>query len=150
MNPNVLKEVDEVDPDLMKTIQIPKNLHYLSARLPQANYTPLKTKSIDRFKFLLTLPGYKNPQISPKQGRDKSPDLTKKQPVHYRSNSKKSYPDAERAMQLPMIKAKAKQPRQNSHYQRKYQRALQEKNPSRASLASKSPDRSRDLVYRRR
>jgi len=48
----MLHEVDEVNPDFMKTILIPKNLHYLTERLPEPNYIPLKLKKIDKYKFL--------------------------------------------------------------------------------------------------
>jgi NIMA (never in mitosis gene a)-related kinase len=44
MDKQLLNEVDEINPDFMKTIIIPKNLHYLTERLPEANYSPLKLK----------------------------------------------------------------------------------------------------------
>ena len=47
----------------MKTIQIPKNLHYLTDRLPKPNYTPLKTKKMEKYQFLQTLAGYKDPSL---------------------------------------------------------------------------------------
>lgn len=34
MEENIMNEVDETNPDFMKTIIIPKNLHYLTERLP--------------------------------------------------------------------------------------------------------------------
>ena len=37
---------------LLKTIRIPKNIHYLTDRLPKANYLPLKTKKVDKSKFI--------------------------------------------------------------------------------------------------
>ena len=48
MGENHLIEVDETLPFLMNTIKIPKNLHYLTDRLPKPNYIPLKTKKIDK------------------------------------------------------------------------------------------------------
>jgi len=44
--------VDERNPELMKTIVVPKNLHILTTSLPEANYQPLKTKTIDKQAFL--------------------------------------------------------------------------------------------------
>ena len=38
MNENLLVEVDEGIPFLLNTIRIPKNLHYLTDRLPKPNY----------------------------------------------------------------------------------------------------------------
>jgi len=32
----------------MKTIVVPKNLHILTNTLPEANYSPLKTKTIEK------------------------------------------------------------------------------------------------------
>jgi NIMA (never in mitosis gene a)-related kinase len=70
--PAVIKRIDEkhlmefddnTKNDLLTTIRIPKNLHYLTERLPKANYVPMKTKKIDKHKFLQTLAGYKD--ISP-------------------------------------------------------------------------------------
>ena len=42
-------------PDLLKTIRIPKNIHYLTDRLPKPNYMPLKTRKIDKLKFIQTI-----------------------------------------------------------------------------------------------
>jgi len=47
----------------MKTIIIPKDLHYLTDRLPEPNYEPLRLKQIDKYKFLQTLGGYKDPDV---------------------------------------------------------------------------------------
>ena len=55
MNIDLLVEVDEGVPFLLKTIVFPKNMHYLTERLPKPNYAPLKTKTIDKNKLLLTL-----------------------------------------------------------------------------------------------
>ena len=46
----------------MKTIIIPKNLHYLTDRLPEPNHMPLKLKKIEKHNFLQTLGGYKDPE----------------------------------------------------------------------------------------
>jgi len=41
--------IDEtVNNSLLNTIKIPRNLHYLTDRLPKPNYIPLKTKKVDR------------------------------------------------------------------------------------------------------
>lgn len=53
MNDSLLTEVDEIAMiNLLNTIKIPKNLHYLTDKLPKPNYQPLKTKPIDKRKFL--------------------------------------------------------------------------------------------------
>lgn len=42
MNDNALQSVvDERDPELMKTIVVPKDLHILADTLPGSNYEPL-------------------------------------------------------------------------------------------------------------
>ncbi|HJO94182.1 MAG TPA: hypothetical protein QF753_12335 [Victivallales bacterium] len=49
MNDNALQSVvDERDPELMKTIVVPKNLHVLADTLPPCNYDPLQTKIIEK------------------------------------------------------------------------------------------------------
>jgi NIMA (never in mitosis gene a)-related kinase len=35
-------EADEGIPELLRTIKIPKNIHYLTEKLPKPNYIPLK------------------------------------------------------------------------------------------------------------
>ncbi len=62
MDEKILNEVDEANPEFMKTIIIPKNLHYLTERLPEPNYQPLKLKKIDKHNFLQTPGGYKDPE----------------------------------------------------------------------------------------
>jgi NIMA (never in mitosis gene a)-related kinase len=52
MDEKILNSVDEPNPEFMKTIIIPKNLHYLTERLPEPNYQPLKLKKIDKHNFL--------------------------------------------------------------------------------------------------
>lgn len=56
-------EVDEGIPILLTTIKVPKNLHYLTDKLPKPNYAPLRTKKVDKYKFLQTLAGYKGEAI---------------------------------------------------------------------------------------
>lgn len=41
-------ESEENHNNLLQTIKIPKNLHYLTDRLPKPNYTPLKTKKVSQ------------------------------------------------------------------------------------------------------
>ena len=48
-------EMDEGVTFLLKTIRIPKNLHYLTETLPKPNYLPLKMKLVDKKKFMQTL-----------------------------------------------------------------------------------------------
>jgi NIMA (never in mitosis gene a)-related kinase len=36
---------------LLKTIKVPKNLHYLTDRLPKPNYTTIKAKSLGKVGF---------------------------------------------------------------------------------------------------
>ena len=54
MNEQIV-QVDEVDPEFMKTIIFPKKLHCLTERLPKPNYIPLKTRTIDKSDFLQSL-----------------------------------------------------------------------------------------------
>jgi hypothetical protein len=37
-------EPEELNPTMLKTIRLPNNLLYLTDRLPEANYDPIKTK----------------------------------------------------------------------------------------------------------
>lgn len=54
-------ELDENNVNLLlNTIRIPKNIHYLTDRLPKPNYAPLKTKKLDKKRFLQTLEGYQD------------------------------------------------------------------------------------------
>ena len=55
-----LLETEENQNILLTTIRVPKNIHFLTDRLPKANYTPLRTRQIDKTRFLATLAGYKN------------------------------------------------------------------------------------------
>jgi len=52
MNDIHLTEIDEAMPNLLNTIKIPKNLHYLTDSLPKPNYAPLKTRRIEKSKFV--------------------------------------------------------------------------------------------------
>ena len=55
-----LIEVDETGMlEMLNTIKIPKNLHYLTERLPNPNYEPLKLKKVDKNRFMQTLAGTK-------------------------------------------------------------------------------------------
>ena len=42
LNDKTLLEADESAPELLKTIRIPKNMHYLTEKLPKPNYIPVK------------------------------------------------------------------------------------------------------------
>jgi len=58
-----LTEIDEaLNTNLLTTIRIPKNLHFLTERLPKPNYSPIKTRKVEKQKFLQTLAGYKDSQ----------------------------------------------------------------------------------------
>lgn len=48
---NLIADDDAESPELLKTIRIPKNLHYLTDRLPKPNYSGIKTKSLDKVGF---------------------------------------------------------------------------------------------------
>ncbi len=50
-----LMEVDEGNPIFLNTIKFPKNLHYLTERLPAPNYEPLKIKKVEKSKFVQTV-----------------------------------------------------------------------------------------------
>lgn len=51
MDDKHLIEVDESS-QLLQTIRLPKNFHYLTERLPKPNYSPIKLKKIDKAKFI--------------------------------------------------------------------------------------------------
>ncbi|KRX07956.1 Protein kinase-like domain [Pseudocohnilembus persalinus] len=55
MNDAHLIESDEGIPQLLNTIRIPKNLGNLKERMPQPNYTGLKTKKLEKHAFQSTL-----------------------------------------------------------------------------------------------
>lgn len=44
----LVEMVDEKENILLNTIKVPKNIHYLTDRLPKPNYSPLKIKKIDK------------------------------------------------------------------------------------------------------
>lgn len=48
MDDKFLNEVDEESIDLLNTIKIPKNIHFLTGRLPKPNYSPLRLKKVDK------------------------------------------------------------------------------------------------------
>ena len=50
-----LFEVDEDVPLLLNTIRFPKNLHYLTDRLPGPNYNPVKIRKVDKMKYMQTM-----------------------------------------------------------------------------------------------
>lgn len=61
MSEKHLTELEEHEKNiLLSTIRFPKNLHYLTERLPKANYTPIKTVILEKNKFLQTLAGYED------------------------------------------------------------------------------------------
>jgi len=71
LNDNALKAVlNERNPDLMKTIVVPKNLSILKDTLPVSNYVPLETKIIEKEAFLRTLGGYKTEASSIQSTKD--------------------------------------------------------------------------------
>ena len=55
MDDRLLIEADEGANDLLSTIRVPKNMLFLTERLPKPNYTLLKLKKIDKLKFVQTL-----------------------------------------------------------------------------------------------
>jgi NIMA (never in mitosis gene a)-related kinase 1/4/5 len=44
LDSKLMVEPDELNETMLKTIKLPNNLHYLTDRLPGANYDPIKTK----------------------------------------------------------------------------------------------------------
>ena len=46
MEEKLLTDVEDSNNFLLNTIRIPKNIHYLTDRLPKANYAPLKMKKV--------------------------------------------------------------------------------------------------------
>jgi NIMA (never in mitosis gene a)-related kinase len=60
-------QVDETNPEMLQTIRIPKNLHFLIEKLPKPNYHPMKIIKLDRKNFFNTIGG----------GVDSSPNVLK-------------------------------------------------------------------------
>ena len=54
---------------MLKTIRMPNNIHYLTNKLPEANYSPIKTKSIGKESYLhkKTMPDLGNRGMSGKR-----------------------------------------------------------------------------------
>ena len=75
MNDQHLVEVDEGAPFLLNTIRIPKNIHYLTDRLPKPNYLPLRTRKIDKQRFLQTLAGVRDITYEKAEEQSMSPEL---------------------------------------------------------------------------
>ncbi|EAR83720.2 plant dual-specificity MAP kinase kinase family domain protein (macronuclear) [Tetrahymena thermophila SB210] len=100
MNDSLLTEVDEaIQNNLLNTIKIPKNLHYLTDRLPKPNYEPLKTKRIDKRRFLQTLAGYtdipdrESPSPSPEQMKQLVlPKIPQQRKNHHSNKSNENVP----------------------------------------------------------
>ena len=58
MDEKHLTEADDIEKNiLLSTIRFPKNILYLTERLPKANYAPMRTRTMDKKKFLQTLAG---------------------------------------------------------------------------------------------
>ena len=112
---NILQTVEEVNPELMKTIIIPKNLHYLTDRLPKPNYTPLKTSQVEKYKFLQTLAGYKHQNsVSPpmkEKKKQKSSGDSKKNSYDRRSDKE----DIIQKMMLPPLRSDAQNKRKQAY-----------------------------------
>lgn len=45
-------EADEDVPELLRTINVPKNIHYLTEKLPKPNYIPVKYRRTNMAKSL--------------------------------------------------------------------------------------------------
>ena len=52
INDNHLIVANEGIPILLQTIKVPKQLHYLSKKLPKANYNPLKVQKLEKSVFI--------------------------------------------------------------------------------------------------
>ena len=71
MDDKHLTEFDKHDKNiLLNTIRFPRDLHYLTDRLPKPNYAQARTKVLEKQKFLQTLAGY--------QSRDRHDDSFEK------------------------------------------------------------------------
>jgi NIMA (never in mitosis gene a)-related kinase len=60
LNDDYLYVVEEHNANLLKTIRMPKNINFLQDKLPKPNYKPLKTKRVDKERFLMTLANHKS------------------------------------------------------------------------------------------
>lgn len=52
---------------LLQTIRVPRNMHYLTDRLPKPNYAPLKMQRVDKNYFIQTLAVQKSNQENEEQ-----------------------------------------------------------------------------------
>jgi hypothetical protein len=78
-----LIEPDEGVPELLKTIRVPKNIHYLTEKLPKPNYIPIKyrrstigsMKSLENSMDAKVAHNSSNPSLNP--GLDALPSIKK-------------------------------------------------------------------------
>jgi len=40
---------------LLQTLRVPRNMHYLTDRLPKPNYNPIRMTKVDKYQFIQTL-----------------------------------------------------------------------------------------------
>ena len=48
----LLENSEEVNPQLLNTIIVPQNLHYLTDKLPTSNYDPIKTRLSNKMDYV--------------------------------------------------------------------------------------------------
>lgn len=48
----MLENSEETNPDLLKTIMVPQNMHYLTDKLPNSNYNPLLTRLSNKMDYV--------------------------------------------------------------------------------------------------
>lgn len=51
-NKNLLENDEGYNPNLLNTIIVPKDLHYLTDKLPVANYEPMKTRFSNQMDYI--------------------------------------------------------------------------------------------------
>lgn len=48
----LLENSEEENPDFLKTIMVPQNMHYLTDKLPTSNYNPLLTRLSNKMDYV--------------------------------------------------------------------------------------------------
>jgi NIMA (never in mitosis gene a)-related kinase len=48
---------------MLQTIRLPKSFHYLTERLPKANYSPIKLRKVEKQKFMSMLGNDKEEEL---------------------------------------------------------------------------------------
>ena len=93
-------EVDDHNPELLKTIKLPNNLHYLTDLLPVANYEPIKINPIKDNNYKSMMPGVN-------KSNDKSFVSSKNRTKFIQEMNKRKKSIEKKMSLLPQIKAKS-------------------------------------------